>query len=134
LEAKKQKAKRFFVNITNEKVILSSGTQKQRRTRNRENKKKQQQQRKRTIIAEPVNLKLMGNKENIASFLEELSKDKLVAFSGFYSGCMTKSNFERLKAPPNMCSLEVNRYKNWLCSKVNQNKFYLTLLLLQVGE
>ena len=134
LEAKKLKAKRFFVNITGEKVILSSGVQKQRQRRERENKRKKPQRQKRTIIVEPVNLKLMGNKENIVPFLRELAQDKLVAFGGFYGGCITSSNFERLKAPPNICGLEARRYKDWLCSKVNRDKFYITLLLLQVGE
>ena len=134
LEAKKLKVKKFFVNISGEKVILSSAVQKQRARRERGSKQKKPQPRRRTIVAEPVNLKLMGNKEKMLTFLEEITQDKLVALGSFYGGCITESNFERLNAPPNICSMEIRRYKNWLCSKVNRDKFYITLLLLQVGE
>ncbi len=134
LEAKKLKVKKFSVNISGEKVILSSVAQKQRPRRERENRQKKSQQRRRTIVAEPVNLKLMGNKEKMLTFLEEITRDKLVALGGFYGGCITETNFKRLEVPPNICSMDARRYKDWLCSKVNRDKFYITLLLLHVGE
>ncbi len=131
LEAEKLQTKRFFADVQGEKIILSRASE----TRNRNQKKGEEiQKTRKSIILEPINLKVMGYNKNMVLFLNELTENKLVSLAGLYSGCPDSGSFERLKFPPKICDVNINQYKNWLCSVRGQNSFYITLLLLKVGE
>ena len=135
LEAEKIQSKKFFANISGNKIILSKGAGGRELNRRPARQKKQVGQRARkSIIVEPVNLKVMSYNKNMVSFLNELMENKLVSLAGLYSGCVEFANFERFKFPPKICDVDINQYKNWVCSAQRQNSFYITLLLLKVGE
>lgn len=135
LETERLQADKFFVAISEDKITLSKALGEGKTTEGQKREEKQKEQKvAKSIKVEPINLKIIGYNRNVVSFLNELEKSGLVSVAGLYTGCVGFDRLEQYKFPPKVCDVDINQYKDWLCSTQGPNSFYITLLLLRVEE
>ena len=138
LETERLQADRFFVTISEDKITLFKVLVEGKTAEGQKREEEQKEQKvAKSITVEPINLKIIGYNRNIVSFLNELEKSGLVFVVGLYTGCAGFDRLEQFKFPPKVCDVsvvDVNQYKDWICSTQGPDSFYITLLLLRAEE